>query len=169
VRLASKLIGWHIDIKSEEEKRREVESQMAAMAHAQTSIADLEGLTPKLVEKLQEVGIKTVEDLGNQTPEQLMQLPGIGEKMVEKIRDAVEKFYEALEQAEAEEARAAQISESTNTLGFMDETRDKESGSLPSHTVETAEPDGKSSPEQTGTSLEAEDEPDETKAPEKSE
>jgi N utilization substance protein A len=169
VRLASKLIGWHIDIKSEEEKRREVESQMAAMAHAQTSIADLEGLTPKLVEKLQEVGIKTVEDLGNQTPEQLMQLPGIGEKMVEKIRDAVEKFYEALEQAEAEEARAAQISESTNTLGFMDETRDKESGSLPSHTEETAEPDGKSSPEQTGTSLEAEDEPDETKAPEKSE
>ena len=106
VRLASKLIGWHIDVKSEEEKRREVESQMAAMAHAQTSIAELEGLTPKLVEKLQEAGIKTVEDLGNQTPEQLMQLQGIGEKMVEKIRDAVEKFYEGLEQAEAEEAAA---------------------------------------------------------------
>lgn len=106
VRLASKLIGWHIDVKSEEEKRREVESQMAAMAHAQTSIADLKGLTPKLVEKLQEAGIKTVEDLGNQTPEQLMHLPGIGEKMVEKIRDAVEKFYEALEQAEAQEAAA---------------------------------------------------------------
>ncbi len=104
VRLGSKLIGWHIDVKSEEEKRREVESQMAAMAHAQTSIADLEGLTPKLVEKLQEAGIKTVEDLGNQTPEQLMQLPGIGEKMVEKIRDAVEKFYEALEAQEAAEA-----------------------------------------------------------------
>ena len=106
VRLASKLIGWHIDVKSEEEKRREVESQMAAMAHAQTSISDLKGLTPKLAEKLQEAGIKTVEDLGNQTPEQLMQLPGIGEKMVEKIRDAVEKFYEALEQAEAQEAAA---------------------------------------------------------------
>jgi transcription termination/antitermination protein NusA len=111
VRLASKLIGWHIDVKSEEEKRREVESQMAAMAHAQTSIAELEGLTPKLVEKLQEAGIKTVEDLGNQTPEQLMQLQGIGEKMVEKIRDAVEKFYEALEQAEEEEAAAEAAAE----------------------------------------------------------
>jgi N utilization substance protein A len=169
VRLGSKLIGWHIDVKSEEEKRREVESQMAAMAHAQTSIADLEGLTPKLVEKLQEGGIKTVEDLGNQTPEQLMQLPGIGEKMVEKIRDAVEKFYEALEQAEAEEARAAEISESTNTMGFMDETPDEESESLPSHTGETAELAGESPAEQTGAALKAEDEPDETKVPDKSE
>ena len=32
VRLAAKLLGWHIDIKSEEEKRQEIESQMAAMA-----------------------------------------------------------------------------------------------------------------------------------------
>ncbi|MGB7624517.1 MAG: transcription termination factor NusA [Terriglobia bacterium] len=129
VRLASKLIGWHIDVKSEEEKRREVESQMAAMAHAQTSIAELEGLTPKLVEKLQEVGIKTVEDLGNQTPEQLMQLPGIGEKMVEKIRDAVEKFYEALEQSEAEaEAEAETEALSAGTIGFGDEEEEESEG-----------------------------------------
>ena len=31
VRLAAKLLGWSIDIKSEEEKRQEVESQMAAL------------------------------------------------------------------------------------------------------------------------------------------
>src|ERR1700733_7801587 len=31
VRLASKLIGWNIDIKSEEEKRREIEAQMTAL------------------------------------------------------------------------------------------------------------------------------------------
>src|SRR5579875_1977066 len=31
VRLAAKLLGWKIDIKSEEEKRREVEQQMAAL------------------------------------------------------------------------------------------------------------------------------------------
>jgi hypothetical protein len=98
-----------------------------------------------------------------------MQLPGIGEKMVEKIRDAVEKFYEALEQAEAEEARAAEISESTNTMGFMDETPDEESESLPSHTGETAELAGESPAEQTGAGLKAEDEPDETKVPDKSE
>ena len=31
VRLAAKLLGWKIDIKSEEEKRQEVESAMAAL------------------------------------------------------------------------------------------------------------------------------------------
>src|SRR5207247_1375653 len=34
VRLAAKLLGWKIDIKSEEEKRQEVESQMAALVQA---------------------------------------------------------------------------------------------------------------------------------------
>jgi len=31
VRLAAKLLGWKIDIKSEEEKRQEVEQQMQSM------------------------------------------------------------------------------------------------------------------------------------------
>ena len=31
VRLAAKLLGWRIDIKSEEEKRQEVESEIAAL------------------------------------------------------------------------------------------------------------------------------------------
>ncbi|MFI5173444.1 MAG: helix-hairpin-helix domain-containing protein, partial [Terriglobia bacterium] len=155
VRLASKLIGWHIDVKSEEEKRREVESQMAAMAHAQTSIAELEGLTPKLVEKLQEVGIKTVEDLGNQTPEQLMQLPGIGEKMVEKIRDAVEKFYEALEQSEAEaEAEAETEALSAGTIGFGEE-EEEESEGLAGESAEDEPPESSAGEE---ASLESESE-----------
>src|SRR3954463_8962314 len=37
VRLAAKLMGWKIDIKSEEEKRQEVEQQMAAMTGAPTT------------------------------------------------------------------------------------------------------------------------------------
>ncbi|MDD5543745.1 MAG: transcription termination factor NusA [Acidobacteriia bacterium] len=117
VRLASKLVGWHIDVKSEEEKRHEVESQMAEMAYAQTSIADLKGLTPKLVAKLRESSINTVEDLGNQTPEQLMQIPGIGEKMVEKIQVAVDEFYDALKQVESEEAAAQEPEPTLDLLG----------------------------------------------------
>ena len=37
VRLAAKLTGWRIDIKSEEEKRREVEEQFGALGGEQTS------------------------------------------------------------------------------------------------------------------------------------
>ena len=42
VRLAAKIVGWRIDIKSEEEKRREVEAEMARMARAVDEIRSLE-------------------------------------------------------------------------------------------------------------------------------
>ena len=42
VRLAAKIVGWRIDIKSEEEKRREVEAEMARMARAVDEVRSLE-------------------------------------------------------------------------------------------------------------------------------
>ena len=38
-------------------------------------------------------GISTVEKLGNMTPEQLEEIPGIGEPLVEKIQLAVNEYY----------------------------------------------------------------------------
>jgi N utilization substance protein A len=52
VRLAAKLLVWHIDIKSEEEKRQEIESQMAAMALRGAPISELGGLGDKTLGKL---------------------------------------------------------------------------------------------------------------------
>jgi hypothetical protein len=51
VRLASKLIGWNVDIKSEEEKRREIEAQMAALTAPGTPLTELAGVGPKTIEK----------------------------------------------------------------------------------------------------------------------
>jgi N utilization substance protein A len=97
VRLASKLIGWNIDIKSEEEKRREIEQQMTALTTPQTPLEELAGVGPKTIERLQAHGISSVERLADMTPEQLMEIPGIGEKMVDKIRAAVATYFERLE------------------------------------------------------------------------
>ncbi|MCL6480583.1 MAG: transcription termination factor NusA [Firmicutes bacterium] len=97
VRLGSKLIGWNIDIKSEEEKRREIEAQMAALTAPTTPLEELKGLGPKTLEKLAQHGISSIEQLAEMTPEQLMEIPGIGEKMVEKIRLAVAAHFESLE------------------------------------------------------------------------
>jgi transcription termination/antitermination protein NusA len=97
VRLASKLIGWNIDIKSEEEKRREIEAQMAALTAPGTPLTELIGVGPKTVEKLEAAGITSVEKLADMTPEQLVEIPGIGEKMVEKIHQSVAAYFEALE------------------------------------------------------------------------
>src|ERR1700724_1794311 len=97
VRLASKLMGWNIDIKSEEEKRREIEAQMAALTAPGTPLTQLAGVGPKTIEKLEGHGVTSIEKLADMTPEQLVEIPGIGEKMVEKIHQSVAAFFEPLE------------------------------------------------------------------------
>ncbi len=98
VRLASKLIGWRIDIKSEEEKRQEVESQMTQLVSGGTPLQAIEGIGEKTAAKLVERDITTVERLGEMTPEDLEEIPGIGPKMVEKIRLAVNDYYAQFEE-----------------------------------------------------------------------
>src|SRR5712672_1981283 len=112
VRLASKLIGWDIDIKSEEEKRREIEEQMTALTAPVTPLTALAGVGPKTIEKIEAAGITNVEKLAGMTPEQLMEIPGIGEKMVDKIYQAVNRFYEG----GGEAAATNEAAENTDTL-----------------------------------------------------
>jgi len=101
VRLASKLIGWNIDIKSEEEKRQEIEEQMSALTAPVTPLSELKGVGPKTLEKLEAHGITSIERLADMSAEQLLEIPGIGEKMVEKIRQAVVAHFEGLEAAQS--------------------------------------------------------------------
>jgi N utilization substance protein A len=129
VRLAAKLLGWRIDIKSEEEKRQEVESQMAALVvpGAPVSVLTDHGIPDALVEKLMEAGVATVEKLGGMTPEQLEEIPGIGDEMVEKIQEAVVSYYGQFESDGEEEAAAAE------PVAAMEEPQEQ------SVTIETAE------------------------------
>jgi len=94
VRLAAKLLGWRIDIKSEEEKRQEIESQMAQMALRGAPVSNLVGLGEKTLQKLRDHGVETVEQLAQMTPDELTQIPGIGEKTVERIRRVVTDYFE---------------------------------------------------------------------------
>ncbi len=101
VRLAAKLLGWRIDIKSEEEKRQEVESQMAAVVPgAPVSVLVDHGLTEAMVEKLMAGGVNTVESLGSMTPEDLEAVPGIDPATVEAIQTAVNSYYGQFEASE---------------------------------------------------------------------
>jgi len=115
VRLASKLIGWDIDIKSEEEKRREIEEQMTALTAPTTPLSALAGVGAKTIEKIEAAGITNVEKLAGMTPEQLMEIPGIGEKMVDKIYQAVNRFYEGGEAAAAVESTEAPAGDAAAT------------------------------------------------------
>jgi len=117
VRLASKLIGWDIDIKSEEEKRQEIEEQMSALTAPATPLTSLAGVGAKTIEKMEAAGINSVEKLASMTPEQLMEIPGIGEKMVDKIYQAVNQFYESASEpaATGENAASEEIAEVVET------------------------------------------------------
>jgi transcription termination/antitermination protein NusA len=112
VRLAAKLLGWRIDIKSEEEKRQEIESQMAEMARRGASISELAGLGEKTVQRLREHGVETVEQLAQMTPAELTEIPGIGEKTVDKIRKVVTEYFEQGTQP----AEEAAVPEATTRL-----------------------------------------------------
>jgi len=101
VRLAAKLLGWKIDIKSEEEKRQEVEQQMQAFSGGpSTPIEQVTELGDGIIQKLVAAGITTVEALADMTPEQLEEIPGIGEKTLERISVAVRHYFGHFEEGE---------------------------------------------------------------------
>ena len=113
VRLAAKLLGWRIDIKSEEEKRQEVESQMAALSRPGAPVSALIdfGLSERITGKLVEAGIGTVEQLGAMTPEQLEALPGLAQESIEQIQNSVSAYYGGYEQPASEIAVEAPAEE----------------------------------------------------------
>ncbi|HYS05062.1 MAG TPA: transcription termination factor NusA [Candidatus Dormibacteraeota bacterium] len=102
VRLASRLAGWKIDIKSEQEKKREVQAEMERMARDAREMAGLEGVSEKLVQKLQEGGVQSLDAITAFGIDGLTNVPGVGPKTAEKILAAAQAGLQA--RAELEEA-----------------------------------------------------------------
>ena len=143
VRLAAKLLGWKIDIKSEEEKRQEVETAMAALVvpGAPVSVLVDYGLVDGVAEKLVEAGISTVEKLGSMTPEQLEEIPGIEQSVVEKIQLAVNNYYSQFDTGEGVAAQPTAEPEPEAAPGVEinpEEQAPLEQASVAEETAETA-------------------------------
>ena len=120
VRLAAKLLGWKIDIKSEEEKRQEVEHQMQAMSGGpSTAIEQVTELGEQIIQKLVAAGITTVEALADMTPEQLEEIPGIGERTLEKIGTAVRHYFGQYEPGEEHAGAPSAASQPAEGEGEM--------------------------------------------------
>jgi N utilization substance protein A len=145
VRLAAKLLGWKIDIKSEEEKRQEVEQQMQALSGGpSTPIEQVTELGDGIIQKLVAAGITTVETLADMTPEQLEEIPGIGEKTLERISVAVRHYFGHFEEgeeghvlegeildAEHVEAEAAETGEDVSVESAVEESGETEIENAP--------------------------------------
>ena len=135
VRLAAKLLGWKIDIKSEEEKRQEVEAQMSqVMGQPSTPLDIVPDLEPGIIEKLVAAGVTTVEQVADMTPEQLEEIPGVGPKTVEKISIAVNNFFASLDAAAAPVEGEATLGEEA---AVGEEEMIASDGAVPVEEVET--------------------------------
>lgn len=81
VRLAAKLTGWKIDIRSSAEL---------------ISIEKLNHVGPKMRKALAEAGYKTLDDITRSSPEKLTKIKGIGPKTAQKIYQAAKDQTAAL-------------------------------------------------------------------------
>jgi N utilization substance protein A len=110
VRLAAKLTGWRIDIKSEEEKRREVEAQLEKleMPGAEGEMAEgemvlvLPDIHDEIVESLRQAGYQSAAMVADASIEALMEVPGIDEATAESVLQSAQAQAEAEAQAQAE-------------------------------------------------------------------
>ncbi len=132
VRLASKLLGCRIEIKSEDAVKDELASALASMLREMEGISteeeealpevlepttpsydydelipleDLPALTDRLRERLEDHGLHTVQDVLARTPEELSDIPGIGPVTAQRLLDMARQTLEA---ARAEAAAAEQ-------------------------------------------------------------
>jgi N utilization substance protein A len=108
VRLATKLVGWNIDIRSEEELKREVAAQMGAMIASGESVPleRLEGMNPAMVATLAEHGVGDIESLANATVDDIADFLDVSIDQAEALIGAAQAVVESALVAEAEEAGA---------------------------------------------------------------
>jgi len=97
VRLASKLIGWELNIRPDEEEKKKADEKIALLPEKKieapkevskkkpAAIKSVGGVGKKAEKTLIEAGFDTVEKLAGATIENLTKLEGIGKKTAEKI------------------------------------------------------------------------------------
>jgi len=120
VRLATKLVGWNIDIRSEEEIKREVTEQMGALIASGEALplSAIEGVTAQQAESLAEHGIEDIDALALTSVDDLVEFLDLSLDEAEVIIEAakavvalrVKKLAEAESAAEAEPLESHAVS-----------------------------------------------------------
>jgi N utilization substance protein A len=150
VRLAGKLLDIKIDIKSEDDKRQEVEKTLARMALREVEAESLPGVGPQTAAVLVEAGLSTVGEVADAGEEGLLEVPGVGAKTAEKIHAAaLEALAAEIEEDKAgeEEPAPALSAEDTASDDADDKDDDEASAVLASLVMDSAEAESAESSE----------------------
>lgn len=91
-RLAAKLVGWKVDIRSRAELAREAEEKEVRARVTLEELASVSGIGPKIAARLVEAGFKSLDRLMQTSVEDLMTVEGIGPKTAAKIVTAIQEL-----------------------------------------------------------------------------
>jgi len=96
VRLATKLVGWNIDIRSEEELKKEVAEQMGAMiaSGAPVPLAAIQVVTAQQADTLGEHGVTDIDGLVNTSVDDLVEFLDVSLDEAENILSAARSVIE---------------------------------------------------------------------------
>jgi N utilization substance protein A len=126
VRLATKLVGWNIDIRSEEELKKEVAEQMGAMiaSGAPVPISVIEGVTAQQADALAEHGVNDIDGLAQTSVDDLVEFLDVSLDEAETILNAaraVIAMREQTPQSGTEEGEESQSVEQHAASAELDE------------------------------------------------
>jgi N utilization substance protein A len=107
VRLASKLTGWRLDVKSESRYSE-------AMKDGYDSLVSLPGVGISMADALYEKGFFSAEELGSAAVEDLIQIRGIAEEKAKKLIETAKDFV--LNNTNEEQTPIETASEDTETV-----------------------------------------------------
>ncbi|HET8576677.1 MAG TPA: transcription termination factor NusA [Methylomirabilota bacterium] len=91
-RLAAKLTGFRVDIKSESEVEEERRREEEELAQGRAALAELPGVGAQLLERLVEAGLYSPARIVRAGVEALEQVPGVGEKKAASLVEAAEAW-----------------------------------------------------------------------------
>jgi N utilization substance protein A len=127
VRLATKLVGWNIDIRSEEEIKREVTEQMGALIASGESVplSVIEGVTAQQADALAEHGINDIDALSQTSVDDLVEFLDLSLDEAETILNAaiavVALRDQTLQGETTEEGGEADASEGSEAAAYSAE------------------------------------------------
>jgi N utilization substance protein A len=101
VRLATKLVGWNIDIRSEEELKKEVAAQMGALiaSGGAVPLTALEGVNAATTAALAEHGIEDIDTLAGTSLDDLTEHLDISLDEAQAILDSAQRVIAARDQS----------------------------------------------------------------------
>ena len=126
VRLATKLVGWNIDIRSEEEIKREVTEQMGALIASGESVplSAIEGVTGAQADALAEHGINDIDALSQTSVDDLVEFLDLSLDEAEVILNAAiavvamrDKTLQGDDESDAVEGEAVEVDAASDSEG----------------------------------------------------